>query len=134
MIIGERKNFLRNLISQDVKDALRSEAFISRIEDYLILKFVNFITVNDLTSNMNGKGNKLVDELILCFSQDSKCLKDVLLPLYSLADEIRSSNETEEINSKVNSLEDSLFIKFDEFLDHLLKEGAFSQVKKDYFI
>lgn len=104
---------------------------IRQIEDFLLMKFAIYLIQNDFNSNINGRGNKIFDELIKFFNERDN---EALVDLFDISLKIKAVNENQKTTKEIAEKEDIIKNEFDKFIEYLIHDGAFLNIKKDYFI
>lgn len=132
MILGKKKE--RLLTNESYSQEHNSPTYLSKVQDFIQLKFVNFLISNDLNSNLYGRGNRIIDEFYIFFNKRNLKNEKDLFVLYDKSSSTKAINESEETTKEIDMLEGEVEGLFDDFLDHLHEEGVFLAEKKDYFI
>jgi hypothetical protein len=152
MILGVKsKKFIAELVSQvNAISSINNNEHVNVLKNsnekflinYLIIKFVNYLLVNDIHNQLTAKGEKVADQLILFLSQkeNESDLKN-LIDFLKLVNQ-RDSNEKDPNLDTENSLVETKYQEYEQRLDSfferyviiLKQEGVFSETKNDYFV
>lgn len=111
--------------------------------NYLIIKFVDFLIVNDFHNQLTAKGEKLIDQLIVFLSQKDN--EDDLLNIINMLNCVskresakeaanKLKDETSKIENEYEEHERRLYLTFEKYMIVLKQEGVFSEAKNDYFV
>lgn len=174
MIKGDKKQILSlNNLPKEVIDSVSKSlvktnfsnltSFEYALNDYLIVKFIDYLMINDYMAYLYAKGSRLIDELVIflnnnenlelkklfiemfCFASDKskkiayikeyKKSTDLENEKYDLNEKIVSYEQIIDVNEKnFMEIEEKMFECFGQYIEVLKADDIFRSTMNDYFV